>query len=61
MSVITTWDEKKDCLKDSLKEAIRNLNIMLDSDTWGYADIAEDRIEMYEKMRMKLRKQLSKL
>lgn len=36
MSVITTYDEKRDKLREALKGCVKLAKELLDEDTWGY-------------------------
>jgi hypothetical protein len=42
MGVITTYDEKRDALRDRLNESLRLAKELLDEDTWGYENMKED-------------------
>lgn len=42
MGVITTYDEKRDYLRERLNECVKLAKDLLDEDTWGYKDMSED-------------------
>ena len=42
MSVITTYDEKRDELREALKYCVKLAKALLDEDLWGYDEMRED-------------------
>ena len=42
MSVITTYDEKRDQLRDELSDCLRMAKELLDEDIWGYDEMKDD-------------------
>lgn len=42
MGVVTTYDEKRNELRDKLQEALKIAKEMLDEDIWGYSEMKED-------------------
>ena len=54
MGVITTWDEQRDTLEESIVDAKKALMQMIDPDTWGHSDIRTDSIIMYEELYIRL-------
>lgn len=56
MSVITSWDEAKERLENSISQAIVELNTMLNKNTWGYDEIHHERLEELIDLQTQLRK-----
>lgn len=54
MSVQTTADEHLDEVKSDIKSAIKNLNIVIDPDTWGHDEFKRE----YRKELLDVYKQL---
>lgn len=49
MSVYTTYDEKRDELKEELTNCLELARKLLDENIWGYDDMSEDyAIEVYQ-------------
>lgn len=42
MSVITTYDDKRDQLRDVLSDCLRLAKKLLDEDIWGYDEMKDD-------------------
>jgi|GEM_PF-6841032 len=42
MSVITTYDEKRDRLRDELTDCLKLAKELLDEDIWGYDEMKDD-------------------
>lgn len=42
MSIITTYDEKRDELREALKDCVKMARELLDEDLWGYDQMKED-------------------
>lgn len=49
MGVYTTYDERRDDLREKLNECLRMAKGLLDEDIWGYDEMNEDySIELYQ-------------
>jgi 5-methylthioribose kinase len=49
MGVYTTYDEKRDELRDKLTECLRMAKELFDEDIWGYDEMREDYdIDVYQ-------------
>lgn len=42
MSVITSYDEMRDRLRDDLSSCLRQAKDLLDEDIWGYSEMRSD-------------------
>lgn len=56
MSVTTTVDELKESVTINIRNAINDLNKILDPDVWGYDDIPESRLIQLIEIQTTLRK-----
>lgn len=49
MGVYTTYDEKRDNLREKLDECVRMARELLDEDMWGYEEMIEDyALDLYQ-------------
>lgn len=49
MGVITSYDERRDRLRDKLTECVREAKDLFDEDIWGYEEMREDyAIDVYQ-------------